>query len=100
LGNALAHLAAPLSLSCGDASESADLGHKVRAFVWAAMRKRSAEKFITPHPSAQYAASHSQQTLKHMRETKMTKLFSIAAAFALVAPVAVAILAQAAQIVA
>ncbi|MBL8545009.1 MAG: hypothetical protein JNL81_01015 [Hyphomonadaceae bacterium] len=58
------------------------------------------KKFITPHPSAEHAASHSQRTTKHLRETKMTKIASIAAAFVLFAPVAVAIFAQAAQIVA
>jgi len=56
--------------------------------------------FITPHPSAEAPASHNQQTPKHLRESHMTKIASIAAAFVLFAPVAVAIFAQAAQIVA
>jgi hypothetical protein len=64
------------------------------------MQKRSAEFFTTSHPSAAPSASHSQQTLKHLRENTMTKFASIAAAFALFAPVAIAIFAQAAQIVA
>lgn len=58
------------------------------------------KKFTTPHPNAEATASHSQQSTKHMREMKMTKLASIAIAFVLFAPVAVAILTQAAQIVA
>jgi hypothetical protein len=64
------------------------------------MRRCIAEKRITPHPKAATPASHSQQTLKHLREIQMTKIASIAVAFALFAPVAIAIIAQAAQIVA
>jgi hypothetical protein len=63
--------------------------------------KNEAQKFFTAaHPSAALPASHSQQTLNTMRENTMTKFASIAAAVALFAPVAIAIFAQAAQIVA
>ena len=64
------------------------------------MRKCIAEKCITPHPKTKTPASHSQQTMKHLREIHMTKIASIAAAFVLFAPVAIAIIAQAAQIIA
>jgi hypothetical protein len=62
--------------------------------------KPKSEKRFAPHPNARAPASHSQQTLNAERETQMTKIAFVAAAFALFAPVAVAILSQAAQIVA
>jgi len=63
-------------------------------------KNEAQKKFIAPHPTRETSASHSQRTTKHLRETKMTKIASIAAAFVLFAPVAVAIFSQAAQIVA
>lgn len=78
-------------------------GRKVRVFVFATNGVCDTTKnfFTTPHPKPLSAASHNQTPTKHIqRETEMTKQSSIAAAFVLFAPIAVAILSQAAQIVA
>jgi len=55
------------------------------------------KKFTTPHPNASAAASQIQE---FKRDTTMTKIYSLTAAFVLFAPVAIAALMQAAQIVA
>lgn len=53
------------------------------------------------HPKAISAASQDQKfKTEFQRDTTMTKLYSLAAAFALFAPLAVAALVQAAQILA
>ncbi len=64
------------------------------------MQKQAQKKFTTAHPNAEAAASHSQRTTKHHEGNEMTKIAAITAAFVLFAPVAIAISAQAAQIVA
>jgi hypothetical protein len=59
------------------------------------------KKFHHAHPFEAAPASHSQEANETLqRETQMTKIITFAAAFALFAPVAAAILFQAAQIVA
>ena len=71
------------------------------SFQGAAVGEKSDKKNSPcPHPQTPRAASHSQRNKKRLREIEMTKLASITAAFVLFAPVAFAIFAQAAQIVA
>jgi len=41
--------------------ESADLGHKVRAFDCTEMKNAAQKKFIAPHPIAEALASHDQR---------------------------------------
>jgi hypothetical protein len=67
-------------------------------FVRALQRLR--KKFTRLHPPPRRAASQDQREKNSLKENEMTKLLSTVAAFALFAPIAVAILTQAAQIVA
>lgn len=76
-----------------------DAGHWP-AFLFAQCVSCGAKKFTTAHPKRAGAASQDQMPRTAPKETTMTKLLSITAAIVLFAPVAVAILIQAAQIVA